>query len=339
VEAWQASSAFNEMFERSLRTRLPRGERQMQSECCHNGIAMKIQSASMVELHAFLGVCRSGSMRSAAEQLCVTQAAVSRAVARLEKHLGYPLFERLAVGVVPTPRALELRARVESSVDVLERAFADLRKPHPTGRRPLRLSAVGTLGTRWLMPRLSRFQAQHPDIDIELRQSRREETSWLEEVDVWIEVKRPGRPWPRSISARYLLGREITAVCTPTIAKRLKTPACVLRESLLHHTSFPGNWGLWLDAAGVAREKIRLGGGFDLASNMIVAASSGMGVAVIQPCLVERELATGELVQPFPLTASTGRGYYVCVRKPVVHDSPAGLFAAWLKVMAGSGGS
>ena len=290
----------------------------------------------MVELHAFLGVCRSGSMRSAAEQLCVTQAAVSRAVARLERHMGYPLFDRSARGVLAAGRALDLRQRIEASVDEIEHAFVELRKPSHKGHHRLRLSAVTPLGTRWLMPRLSQFQAQHHDIDIELRQSRREETSWLEDVDVWIEIRRPGRPWPRNISARYLLGREIAPVCTPAIAQRLKTPASLLRESLLHHTNFPGNWALWLEAAGVASEKVKLGGGFDIASNMIVAASSGMGVAVVQLCLVERELSTGELVRPFALTASTGRGYYVCTRRSAAHDSPAGLFKAWIQTIARS---
>ncbi len=295
---------------------------------------MKLQSGSMVELHAFLVVCRTGSMRSAAERLCVTQAAVSRAVARLEKHLGFPLFERRAQGVRPTARALDLQGRIEDSVEAIEQAFAALRQTTGRGRRALRLCSVGTLGTRWLMPRLGQFQAQHPDIDIELRQSRREETSWVEDVDVWIEIKRPGRPWPRDIAARYLLGREITPVCTQAIAHRLRSPAGVLRESLLHHTNFPGNWALWLEAAGVASDKVKLGGGFDLASNLIVAASSGMGVAVVQTCLVERELSTGELVRPFALTASTGRGYYVCTRKSVAPDSPAGLFRAWIQGVA-----
>jgi len=59
-----------------------------------------------------------------------------------------------------------------------------------------------------------------------------------------------------------------------------------------------------------------------------------MGVAVVQTCLVERELSTGELVRPFALTASTGRGYYVCTRKSVVHDSPAGLFRDWIQGIA-----
>jgi DNA-binding transcriptional LysR family regulator len=295
---------------------------------------MKLQSGSMVELHAFLVVCRTGSMRSAAEQLCVTQAAVSRAIARLEKHLGFPLFERRTQGVLPTTRALDLRQRIEGSVQVIEDTFAALRQASDQGRRALRVSTVASLGTRWLMPRLNTFQAQHPGIDIELRQSRREETSWVEDVDVWVEIRRPGRPWPSDIGARYLLGREIAPVCTPAIAQRLRNPAAVLRESLLHHTNFPGNWALWLDAAGVPSGKVKLAGGFDLASNMIVAASSGMGVAVVQTCLVERELSTGELVRPFAVTASTGRGYYVCTRKSVAPDSPAGLFRAWIQGVA-----
>lgn len=273
-------------------------------------------------------------MRRAAEQLCVTQAAVSRAVARLEERLGHPLFERSAQGVLPTARALDLRQRIEPNVDALEQAFTELRRTTRARRRSLRLSVVPTLGTRWLMPRLSQFQAQHPDIDIELRQSRRDEDFRRDDVDVWIEIKRPDRPWPRDISARYLLGRDITPVCSPAIARRLKGPGDLLRETLLYHTNYPANWSLWLNAAGAPSETLKLGGGFDLAGNLIAAACSGMGVAVIQPCLVERELGTGELVRPFALEASTGRGYYVCARKAVANDGLPLLFVGWIKTLA-----
>lgn len=298
---------------------------------------MKYQAASFVELHAFLGVCRTGSMRRAAEGLCVSQAAVSRAVGRLEERLGYPLFERHAQGVLPTARALDLRQRIEPHVDALEQAFIEQRKASHVRRRSLRLSVVPTLGTRWLMPRLSQFQARYPDIDIELRQSRRDEDFRRDDVDVWIEIKRPGRPWPRDIGARYLLGREITPVCTPTIARRLKAAADLLEQTLLYHTNYPDNWPLWLGAAGVPAKTLKLGGGFDLAGNLIVAAGSGMGVAVIQPCLVERELAAGELVRPFALMASTGRGYFVCAHKSVADNGPPSLFIAWIRTLTRAG--
>lgn len=295
---------------------------------------MKFRAASLVELHAFVGVCKAGTMRQAAEQLCVTQAAVSRAVLRLEERIGTPLFERSTQGVVPNAQAQALRARIEPSLVELERAFTELRQRRAEQRRMLRLSIVSSLGTRWLMPRLKSLQAAHPEVEIELRQFRHNEDFLREDVDVWVDIKRPGRRWPRGISARYLLGREITPVCTPAIAARVKTPASLLKEKLLHHTNFPGNWALWLAAANVDAARLELGSGFDLANNLIVAAAAGMGVAVVQPCLVERELASGELVQPFDRKVSTGRGYYLCTRKAAEGNPVVEVFTRWIVEMA-----
>lgn len=272
-------------------------------------------------------------MRQAAEQLCVTQAAVSRAVLRLERRVGIPLFDRSAQGVVPNAQAQALRARIEPSLLELERAFADF-GPTQARRRTLRLSIVPTLGTRWLMPRLKDFQAAHPGVSVELRQFHHNEDFRRDDVDVWIDLKRPGRRWPRGLSARYLLGRDITPVCTPDMAARLKTPGSLLKEVLLHHTNFPDNWRLWLAAADVSVARLKLGSGFDLGNNLIVAAAAGMGVAVLQPCLVERELASGELVQPFALSVSTGRGYYLCTRHAADGLGAVELFTQWIAGMA-----
>jgi len=309
------------------------GNRQIGSTCCHNVIAMKIRTASLVELHAFLGVCQAGSMRQAAEQLCVTQAAVSRAVLRLERRLGCALFERSAQGVVPNAQAHALRAQIEPSVFELERAFANFGQTR-VERRTLYMSVIPTLGTRWLMPRLQEFQSLHPDIRLELRQFRHNEDFRRDDVDVWIDVKRPGTRWPRSVTSQYLLGRDITPVCTPAIARRLKSAGDLLKESLLHHTNFPGNWQLWFTAAKVDTARLKLGSGFDLGNNLIVAASAGMGVAVIQPCLIERELASGELVRPFELSTSTRRGYYLCTRNASDRKDTIDLFAHWLAAAA-----
>lgn len=294
---------------------------------------MKIRAASLVELHAFLGVCKAGTMRQAAEQLCVTQTAVSRAVLRLERRLGTALFERSAQGVVPNARAQALRERIEPSLVELERAFADFGHTR-TRPRCLRVSVVPTLGTRWLMPRLPQFLAAHPGIDVELRQFRHNEDFQRDDVDVWIDLKRPGRRWPRGITARYLIGREITPICTPAIAARLAAPRSLLKEALLHHTNYPDNWQLWLAAAHVDATGLGLGSGFDLGHNLIVAAAAGLGVAALQPCLVERELATGELVLPFELRVSTGRGYHVCTRKASAGDEAVEAFMRWITATA-----
>lgn len=276
-------------------------------------------------------------MRQAAEQLCVTQAAVSRAVLRLERRLGCALFERSAQGVVPNALARTLQGRIEPHLRELEQVFAEFGRVHGP-RHTLRLSVVPTLGTRWLMPRLKAFQAAHPDIDVQLRQFHHDEDFRRDDVDVWIQLKRPGRRWPRGISARYLLGRHITPVCTPGIASRLETPDCLLKETLLHHTNFPDNWQLWMDAAKVSVQRLKLGSGFDLSNNLIVAACDGMGVIIVQPCLVERELACGELVQPFDLSVSTGRGYYLCARHASAGTHVVEVFSRWIVEIAGMAG-
>jgi LysR family transcriptional regulator, glycine cleavage system transcriptional activator len=294
---------------------------------------MKYQSPSLPELHAFLAVFQLGSFRSAASVLFVTQAAVSRAVQRLEQRLGCSLFDRTATGVVPTQRGREFQSLVQGPVAALENSIMRFGS-QPAGSRKLRLSVVPTLGTRWLMPRLADFQTKHPDITIELRQFHHDESFDRDDVDIWIDVKRPNRSWPRGLRTHYLLGKEITPICAPTIAKRLQQPADLLKESLLHHTNFPDNWALWLHGAGLALAKPALGPGFDLGNNLIVAACSGMGAIVIQPCLIEAELATGQLVQPFAKSVSTGRGYSVCYKVASAQNPMVVAFVHWLDVQA-----
>lgn len=299
---------------------------------------MKFNSPSLPELHAFLTVCDLGSFSRAAQALFVTQAAVSRAVQRLEARLNCNLLHRKVDGVAPTEKGLAFQALVETHVAGLENAMALFNSANQLPKaikNKLRVSVVPTLGTRWLMPRLSQFLALHPDITVEFRQFHHDEDFSRSDVDIWIDVKRT-KPWPRTFKSTYLLGKEITPVCTQDIAKRLKTVDDLLKESLLHHTIFPDNWALWLRGAALSKTKEKskvlpqLGAGFDLGNNLIVAASAGMGVAVMQPCLLERELASGELVMPFQKTVSTGRGYYACYPAAQVQNAVV-MFVEWLQ--------
>jgi LysR family transcriptional regulator, glycine cleavage system transcriptional activator len=297
---------------------------------------MKFNSPSLPELHAFLAVCQHGSFSRSAQALFVTQAAVSRAVQRLETRLNCHLFTRTAGGVAPTDKGLAFQALVEAHVAGLENATALFNRANNTTsktRDKLRLSVVPTLGTRWLMPRLPQFQAAHPSISVELRQFHHDESFTRDDVDVWIDVKR-AKAWPRGHKQIYLLGKEIAPICAPAIAARLTHVADLLNETLLHHTNFPDNWAVWLHAAGLPKCQPELGPGFDLGSNLIVAATVGMGVAVIHPFMVARELASGELVMPFKSTVSTGRGYYACYRNAQAQNPVITVFVAWLKEQA-----
>jgi len=289
---------------------------------------MKMRSPSLVELHAFLAVCRVGSFRQAAEDLCVTQAAVSRAVQRLEQHLGgCRLFVRSSQGVMLSERGRQLRQLTVRHVTALESAAEQFLSPRTSDK--LRLSVIPTLGTKWLLPRLPRFRALHPGLDIEMRQFRHDEDFSRDDVDLWIEVKRPRRRWPAHLQVTFLMGRDIVPVCAPQVLPRLKRPGDLLREVLLHHTNFPDNWARWANLAGL-RGKPKLGPGYDLSMNLIFAAKEGVGVAITQPCLIERELQNGELVIPFALPVSTGRGYFVCTDRDRPATAGQLAFMSWL---------
>src|SRR5688572_1007467 len=128
---------------------------------------MPIRSPSLVELHAFLAVADTGSFRKAAERMFVTQAAVSRAVMRLEEQLGVDVFARSGAGVRLPPAGDELRRLVAQPVAALEQAATRLQRS--PDRLRLRLSVVTSLGNLWLMPRLEDFRARHPEIELEFR--------------------------------------------------------------------------------------------------------------------------------------------------------------------------
>lgn len=297
---------------------------------------MALRSPSLVELHAFVAVARTGSFRKAADRLFVTQAAVSRAVLRLEEQLGVDVLTRSGAGVRLTDAGAQLLRRVEKPLATLEQAAADLqRRPD---RLRLRLSVVTSLGNLWLMPRLEDFRARHPDVELEFRQYHHDEDFRRDDVDLWIALKpQRGQAWPRQIAARYLIGREIVAVCAPGMAARIRSAADLVRQPLLYHSNYPDNWHLWAQASGVSLPPGWGGTGFDLVMNLIGAARSGMGVAVVQKCMVEGDLAAGRLAMPVAGAASTGRGYFLCRRRSLGAHPAVERFSEWVMAQAAEG--
>lgn len=294
---------------------------------------MRIRSPSLVELHAFLGVARHGNFHRAADDLCVTQAAVSRAVARLEAHLGVQLMDRAVNGVRLTPAGAELRRQVEGPVAALEAAASHVRVL-PEALR-LRLSVVPSLGNLWLLPRLEDFRQRHPEIEIEFRQYHHDEGFTRDDVDLWVALKaRAGKPWPRQVAAQYLIGREIVAVCAPALAQGIDSVDALLNLPLLYHSNYRENWATWAQSVGGQLPAQWRGTGFDLVMNLIEAARTGMGVAVVQRCMVQSELATGRLVTPVPGSASTGRGYYLCRPRATAGSRAVEAFALWVREQA-----
>lgn len=288
---------------------------------------MRFRSPSLSELHAFAAVAEAGSFSAAAQVLSVTQGAVSRAVQRLESRLGVVLLLRASSGVQPTRAGAQYLARIRPALETLELAVP---APAAAAARKLRIAPVSSLYTRWLVPRLPRLQAEHPKLEIEFRRWRHDDRFERDDTDCWINPKPTAHArWPAHVSAQYLLGRELVPVCRPARAARLKRPADVLRHPLLHHAAHVGDWALWLAAQRVDGPP-RLAAGFDLAAALIEAAVADMGVAIVQLCLIERELASGQLVLPFRGWVSSGRGFYLCRRADREGPPEFEAFQRWL---------
>jgi len=281
----------------------------------------------LTELHAFAAVAELGSFSAAAHALSVTQGAISRAVQRLEAELGVALLARGGARVLPTREGASYLARIKPALDALEAAV-------PVGAtaaaQPLRIAPVPSLYARWLVPRLPTLYAQHPQLQLEFRRWRHDDDMAGGDIDCWINTRpTPQSRWPEDVVAQYLLGRELVTVCRPSRAGKLKRLADVLNHPLLHHTAHPGDWALWLKAQGMTAPEPKLASGFDLAAALIEAVIADMGIAVVQLCLIERELASGQLVMPFSSRVSSGRGFYLCHRADREGSPELHAFMQW----------
>ncbi len=287
----------------------------------------------MSELHAFVAAARTGSFTRAAEQLCVTQGAISRAVARLESHFGRALVQRNAHRLVLTDAGLDLLQAIEEPLAAIEHASAGLARGR--GKGELVLSVVPTLASTWLVPRMPDFQRRHPDIQLRFVPYRKDEDFSGTAPDAALLTGTGSGQWP-GWHCDYVIGREMVPVCHPDRAadRAWRSPAELSQEPLLYHTTAPGNWAQWLQAAGVADPQPNLANAFDQVSILIQAAIANIGVALVQRCLVREALESGRLVVPFDLPIQLARGYFLCTL-PQRSTMPAlAIFRAWLLKMA-----
>ncbi len=297
---------------------------------------MRIRSPSMSELHAFVTAARLGSFTRAAETLCVTQGAISRAIARLESHFGQPLVHRNAHRLTLTDAGRTYLDAIAAPLTALEAASAAMFDEDR--RHHLTLSAVPTLASVWLVPRLPDFHRLHPEIRLDFVPYRRDEDFSGARPDASILTGEASQ-WPHW-QVDYVIGREVVPICHPARAHarreagRWQDPAGLLDEPLLFHTTAPANWQNWLRAAGVPSAAPTLARGFDQVSILLEAVKADMGVAVLQRCLVRDAIQAGQVVAPFDLPVTLSRGYFLCSPREK-RDHPAlGAFRDWLLAVA-----
>ena len=172
---------------------------------------MRLHSPSMSELHAFITAARLGSFTQAAQTLCVTQGAISRAISRLEAHFGQPLMHRNAHGLTLTDTGRRLYEGAQAPLQALESLSTELRADDRRFR--LTLSTVPTLASAWLVPHLPDFHRRHPEIQLSFAAYRRNEDFSGATPDASILSGTPEQ-WP-GWQADYVIGREMVVICHP----------------------------------------------------------------------------------------------------------------------------
>ncbi|MFB9268739.1 LysR substrate-binding domain-containing protein [Bradyrhizobium erythrophlei] len=280
---------------------------------------------SLNGLRAFEATARHGSFVGAAHELNVTQAAVSRMVRLLEARLGFPLFERLPNGLMPTPQATALQPSLSAALDqiaaVVEQVTAMRMAP------ALTIGVGPSFAVRWLIPRLGSFYSQHPDIEIRIATG----GTLNPFKDDWTcGILLGSGEWP-GLEAVPLFAADLCPVCTATIARRLRKPSDLAKERLLVVEHSPEDWPSWLAAAKVKLPRGGLGPSFGNYSMVLQAALDGVGVAIGLSPYVDDDLAEGRLVAPFKLAVPKGNGWYLVYRPFRAKDPGLAAFRNWLR--------
>lgn len=262
-------------------------------------------------LLAFEVVARTGSVRSAAAEMLVTPGAVSRQLRLLEGHFGTTLFSRQGRGLALTPAGRTYYERVSTHFDGLRQATARLQSS--SGRSVLRLRSYTTFATRWLIPRLSRFQLRHPQVEVRLVTA--SEWSDAEGFDAAVRLG-PGT-WP-DCDAAPLVPNILTPVCSPARLQRDRgmNLSFLERQTILLVRARPDDWALWCEAAGIDMQRLRRRREFESSALAYRAASEGRGVALAHLALVQDELRSGTLVTPVDVTLDRGGYTYYLVSDP-----------------------
>ena len=258
-------------------------------------------------LLAFETAARHLSFTKAAHELHMTQGAISRQVAMLEEYLGSRLFERINRRLVLTEAGREYALQVSAILQQIEMATFQA-MTHNSTAGILKLAILPTFGIKWLIPRLPKFAAAHPDVLLNLSTEIVPFDFSQRQVDAAIHFGEPD--WPGAVMVR-LMGEEVVPVCGQALRKQIGSVADLTRMTLLQHTTRPQAWRDWFDHVGVDCPNALSGPRFEQLSMVIQAAVAGLGVALMPKFLVETEICQQQLLVPFPFAVKSPQSYYL----------------------------
>ncbi|MBP0592528.1 LysR family transcriptional regulator [Paraburkholderia sp. LEh10] len=276
-------------------------------------------------LQIFETVARHRSFTRAAEHLCLTQGAVSRQILALEDYYQFPLFKRHAKGLTLTAEGELLLPAVKESFARIEEISLRLTRQ----RTDLALK-VPTCVMRWMLPKIMQFQAEYPDLHVQIT------TTWQHDVDFQVEPFDAAIVYGTSAGADVqsvpLFEERLTPVCAPQLLQErpLAQPADLARHTLLHPTRDHRDWKMWLDYVSARDIDADVGPSFDTLDLATNAALQGFGVAISDLALIEEDVGAQRLVRPFDAVLTTGARYYFVYPDSVAHQQKVDLFRDWI---------
>jgi len=280
-------------------------------------------------IRVFEAAARLLSFTRAAEELGMTQAAVSWQVKALERRLDQPLFRRLPREVALTPAGERLAKAATEAMTILRGAVSDL---SDSGEGVLAISTLQTLAVQWLAPRLGSFQVAHPKIAVRLESNSNIIDLTRDDFDVGIRTGLGD--WP-GLEAVPLFPSLMTALCSPRVAGSLdltRGPAAVLDAPKI---GLDSEWAVWFRLAGVAPPPSdnppappRFAA--EAQTMEIAAAEAGQGLALASPILFGAEIAAGRLVQPFEVTLHHARDVWLVYPRERRRARKIAAFREWL---------
>jgi len=288
---------------------------------------MRRRIPSTAALISFEAAARHESFTKAADELSLTQSAICRQIGSLEEFLNVELFRRSRRGVKLTEAGLSYSRRVATQLDAVERDTLSVMGHQ--GANVIELAVVPTFGTQWLLPRLKDFQQKNPDVTINLTNRTRPFLFADTEFDAAIYFG--DADWSGTESHR-LMSENPMPVCSPELlGHEAQLSARELSDMpLLQQTTRPYAWRQWFNSMDLNVARDMTGPRYELFSMLAQAAMHEMGVALIPPFLIQRELAEKRLVIANAHALSSVKAYYLMIPERKVESASLKAFRDWL---------
>lgn len=280
---------------------------------------------SLKGLKAVEASLRLGSFVAAAQELNVTQTAISRLVKLVEGQIGQAIFERHANSLLPTPAGRSLGPLLAEAFRQLGAAVDSVRRAALPG---LSLASGPTFAMRWLIPRLQHFQRQHPGMEVRLVTAIDDHVTLRQDWAATVRLSTTPLP---GLIAEKLFSAALFPVAAPMLAERIQKFADLQHHTLLEVAHSPQEWPRWLAMSGLDPTRFRRRLSFDYSTYAIQAALDGLGIALVRAPYVEDDLAAGRLVRLFDLSLSDpGRAWHLIYRAETLGDVSFVAFRDWL---------